>query len=127
MWVEGSAEGPLQRWAELERGVTGCQGQPSVVEGGLSAGSSSLMVGCCLNIDSLRLTLPVFGPACLCGAEVIQNKGLEKITVDELVAEITPHGRGECTGSGSSLCRERRALAEKRHSGQARSRGGWRQ
>lgn len=25
--------------------------------------------------------------------EVIRNKGLEKITVDELVAEITPRGR----------------------------------
>ena len=25
--------------------------------------------------------------------EVIKNKGLEKITVDELVAEITPRGR----------------------------------
>jgi hypothetical protein len=28
-------------------------------------------------------------------SEVIRNKGLEKITVDELVAEITPHGRGK--------------------------------
>ena len=27
-------------------------------------------------------------------AEVIRSKGLEKITVDELVAEITPRGRG---------------------------------
>ena len=26
-------------------------------------------------------------------AEVIRSKGLEKITVDELVAEITPRGR----------------------------------
>ena len=26
-------------------------------------------------------------------AEVIKNKGLEKITVEELVAEITPRGR----------------------------------
>lgn len=31
-----------------------------------------------------------------CYTEVIQSKGLEKITVDELVAEITPHGRGTC-------------------------------
>ena len=30
---------------------------------------------------------------CFC-AEVIRSKGLEKITVDELVAEITPRGRG---------------------------------
>ena len=29
---------------------------------------------------------------CFC-AEVIRSKGLEKITVDELVAEITPRGR----------------------------------
>ncbi|CAM9474356.1 unnamed protein product [Phaeothamnion confervicola] len=27
--------------------------------------------------------------------EIIRSKGLEKITVDELVAEITPKGRGE--------------------------------
>lgn len=26
--------------------------------------------------------------------EVIRNKGSEKITVDELAADITPHGRG---------------------------------
>lgn len=26
--------------------------------------------------------------------DVIKSKGLEKITVDDLVAEITPHGRG---------------------------------
>jgi enhancer of yellow 2 transcription factor len=26
--------------------------------------------------------------------EVIRRKGLEKVTVEELVAEITPHGRG---------------------------------
>ena len=31
--------------------------------------------------------------SCFC-AEVIRSKGLEKITVDELVAEITPRGRG---------------------------------
>ena len=29
-------------------------------------------------------------------AEVIKTKGLEKITVEELVAEITPRGRGMC-------------------------------
>ena len=28
-------------------------------------------------------------------AEIVQNKGLEHITVDDLVAEITPKGRGE--------------------------------
>ena len=27
--------------------------------------------------------------------EIIRRKGLEKVTVEELVAEITPHGRGE--------------------------------
>lgn len=27
--------------------------------------------------------------------EVIRRKGLEKVTVEELVAEITPHGRGK--------------------------------
>lgn len=27
--------------------------------------------------------------------EAIRRKGLEKVTVEELVAEITPHGRGE--------------------------------
>ncbi len=27
-------------------------------------------------------------------AEVIKTKGLEKITIDDLVAEITPYGRG---------------------------------
>ena len=26
--------------------------------------------------------------------EIIRRKGLEKVTVEELVAEITPHGRG---------------------------------
>ena len=26
--------------------------------------------------------------------EIIRKKGLEKVTVEELVAEITPHGRG---------------------------------
>jgi len=29
----------------------------------------------------------------LCETEVIQQKGLEHITVEELVAEITPRGR----------------------------------
>ena len=28
-------------------------------------------------------------------SEIVQNKGLEHITVDDLVAEITPKGRGE--------------------------------
>lgn len=27
--------------------------------------------------------------------DIIRRKGLEKVTVEELVAEITPHGRGE--------------------------------
>jgi hypothetical protein len=27
--------------------------------------------------------------------EVIRKKGLEKVTVEDLVAEITPHGRGK--------------------------------
>lgn len=39
----------------------------------------------------------IMPPVCLF-PEVIRNKGLEKITVDELVAEITPHGRGEHWG-----------------------------
>jgi len=30
-----------------------------------------------------------------CFAEVIKQKGLENVTVDDLVAEITPMGRGE--------------------------------
>jgi hypothetical protein len=29
--------------------------------------------------------------------EVIRKKGLDKITIEELVAEITPKGRGEAT------------------------------
>eukprot|EP01037_Dinobryon_pediforme_P034268 gene34268-40096_t len=33
--------------------------------------------------------------------EVIRRKGLEKVTVEELVAEITPHGRGN-NGTGRS-------------------------
>lgn len=32
-------------------------------------------------------------PPCHLPAEVIKNKGLEKITVEQLVDEITPHGR----------------------------------
>lgn len=32
---------------------------------------------------------------CPARAEVIKSKGIEQITVDDLVHEITPHGRGE--------------------------------
>ena len=35
--------------------------------------------------------------------EVIRSKGKEKITVDELTAEITPHGRGAPAWSPVSL------------------------
>ena len=42
-------------------------------------------------------------------AEIVQNKGLEHITVDDLVAEITPKGRGVelllfCMGMCYSMC-----------------------
>lgn len=30
--------------------------------------------------------------------EVIRRKGLEKVTVEDLVGEITPRGRGKCLG-----------------------------
>ena len=37
--------------------------------------------------------------------EVIKNKGLEKITVDELVKEITPRGRGTMTDAAACAYR----------------------
>ena len=42
-------------------------------------------------------------------AEIVQNKGLEHITVDDLVAEITPKGRGVelllfCMGMCYCMC-----------------------
>ena len=41
------------------------------------------------------LSYPLFAPVLpLVPAEVIKSKGLEKITVDDLVADITPRGRG---------------------------------
>lgn len=43
------------------------------------------------NADGVSVCLDVASPTP--PAEVIRSKGLEKITVDELVAEITPRGR----------------------------------
>uniref|UniRef100_A0A8C5ZTA8 Transcription and mRNA export factor ENY2 n=1 Tax=Marmota marmota marmota TaxID=9994 RepID=A0A8C5ZTA8_MARMA len=43
-----------------------------------------------------------------CKEEVIKEKGLEHVTVDDLVAEITPKGRGK----EYSLCQRKRAGAD---------------
>ena len=39
--------------------------------------------------------------------KVIREKGLEKVTIEELVAEITPKGRGERNASSLSIVYDR--------------------
>lgn len=45
-------------------------------------------------MDGFRCKMLVFSFILMFGSEVIKEKGLEHVTVEDLVTEVTPKGRG---------------------------------